>query len=262
MAFIEEDVLYVLRNNDHIYQTTFNPKNMSPYIAEFFGTMLLVLLGNGVVAGVVLKDTKSEHAGWHTIVIAWGLSVMIAIYAVGQFSGAHLNPAVTLALWISGDFPLSHVPGYMVAQFCGAFVGAVLVWLHYLPHWIRTPDAAAKLSAFCTAPAIRSTPHNVFSEVLGTMILVLAVQFIGINKFTDGLNPVVIGALISTIGFSLGGTTGFAINPARDLGPRLAHFILPIAGKGTSDWSYSWIPVVGPLLGGALGAGIFIILFG
>ncbi|HYG20890.1 MAG TPA: MIP/aquaporin family protein [Ohtaekwangia sp.] len=234
---------------------------MSPYVAEFFGTMLLVLLGNGVVAGVVLKDTKSEGAGWHTIVIAWGLAVMIAIYAVGQFSGAHLNPAITLALGLAGDFPLSHVLGYIVAQCCGAFMGAILVWLHYLPHWGRTESASAKLSAFCTAPAIRSTPNNLFSEILGTFILVLAVQFIGINKFTDGLNPVVIGALISTIGFSLGGTTGFAINPARDFGPRVAHFILPIHGKGTSDWSYSWIPVVGPLIGGALGAWIFSVLF-
>lgn len=234
---------------------------MTPYIAECFGTMLLVLLGEGVVAGVLLRGTKSENAGWLTIVLAWGLAVMIAIYAVGRFSGAHLNPAVTLALFIAGDFPGDQVMGYFTAQFMGAFFGAVLVWLHYFPHWKITENPQTKLAVFATSPAIRSVPNNLFSEILGTMMLTMGVLFIGANQFTEGLNPIVVGALISTIGFSFGGTTGFAINPARDLAPRIAHAILPIPGKGTSDWSYSWIPVVGPLIGGALGAILFNLLF-
>lgn len=234
---------------------------MTPYLAEFFGTMLLILLGDGVVAGVVLRNTKSENAGWIVIVLAWGLAVMLAIYAVGRISGAHLNPAITLALFVAGDFPGDEVAGYVIAQFAGAFTGAVLVWLHYLPHWDKTEGASRKLSVFCTAPAIRSVPNNLFSEILATLVLVMAVLFIGANKFAEGLNPVVVGALISAIGFSLGGTTGFAINPARDFGPRVAHAILPIPGKGTSDWAYSWVPFVGPLIGGVLGAWLFKALF-
>jgi len=230
-------------------------------MAEFFGTLLLVLLGDGVVAGVVLKDTKSENAGWFTIVFAWGLAVTLAIYAVGRISGAHLNPAVTLGLYIAGDFPSSQVAGYILAQFAGAFAGAILVWLHFLPHWDLTDSQAKKLGVFCTAPAKRSLPANLFSEVIATMVLVLGLLFIGANEYSVGLKPMVVGALIIAIGLSLGGTTGFAINPARDLGPRIAHFLLPIPGKGSSDWSYSWIPVVGPLLGGALGAWLFNVLF-
>ena len=227
---------------------------MSPYLAEFIGTMLLIVFGNGVVAGTLLKGSKGENAGWIVIVIAWGLAVALAIYAVGQYSGAHINPAVTLALAFNGSFPWQDVPGYCAAQFFGAFAGAAIVWLHYLPHWKATEDKATKLAVFCTAPAIRSTASNFISEFIGTMILIFGLLFIGANSFADGLNPLVIGALISAIGFSLGGTTGFAINPARDLGPRLAHFILPIAGKGSSDWSYSWIPVLGPISGGIAGA--------
>ena len=234
---------------------------MSPYLAEFFGTMVLILLGNGVVAGVILKGTKSEEAGWLTIVFGWGLAVTLAIYAVGRISGAHLNPALTIALWAAGDFEASHVPGYILGQFGGALAGSILVWLHYLPHWSITNDPGTKLAVFCTAPAIRSTFSNLICEILGTLVLVVAVLFIGANKFADGLNPLIVGGLIVSIGLSLGGTTGFAINPARDLAPRIAHFILPIPGKGTSDWSYSWIPVVGPLIGGLLGAGLFNILF-
>jgi glycerol uptake facilitator protein len=234
---------------------------MTPYLAEFFGTMLLIILGDGVVAGALLKDSKSENAGWHTIVIAWGFAVTICIYAVGRISDAHLNPAISIALWLSGDFPIEKLPGYLVAQFTGAFCGAVLVWLHYFPHWKKTDSEIKKLSVFCTSPAIRSTPSNLFSEIFGTLILVLGILFIGANEFTDGLKPVVVGALISIIGFSLGGTTGFAINPARDLGPRIAHFLLPIPGKGSSDWRYSWIPVVGPIVGGALGALLYKTLF-
>jgi glycerol uptake facilitator protein len=234
---------------------------MTPYIAEFFGTLLLVLLGNGVVAGVSLRSTKSENAGYLTVAIAWGLAVMMSIYAVGRISGAHLNPAVTLALVIVGDFPGDMLIGYILAQFAGAFTGAVLVWLHYLPHWASTEGTEKKLGTFCTGPAIRSAPNNLFSEILATIVLTLAILFIGANKYTEGFNPIAVGALITTIGLSLGGTTGFAINPARDLGPRIAHALLPIPGKGNSDWAYSWIPVVGPMIGGALGALIFKLLF-
>jgi glycerol uptake facilitator protein len=234
---------------------------MSPYLAEFLGTMILTLMGNGVVAGVLLRDSKAEKSGWLTIVLGWGLAITLAIYAVGRISGAHLNPAVTLALFVNGDFPGDQVLGYMLAQFAGAFVGAVLVWLQYLPHWKRTEEAPLKLAVFCTGPAVRATIPNIISETIATMILVLGILFIGANKFVEGLNPLVVGGLITAIGLSLGGTTGFAINPARDLGPRIAHFILPIPGKGTSDWSYSWIPVIGPLLGGLLGSWLFKTLF-
>jgi glycerol uptake facilitator protein len=234
---------------------------MSPYVAEFFGTMILILLGNGVVAGVLLKGSKSENAGWLTIVLGWGLAVTLAIYAVGRISGAHINPAVTIGLWAAGDFSSDLVAGYILAQLAGAFCGAVLVWLHYFPHWKATEDAGLKLAAFSCAPAIRTTIPNLISEIIGTTVLITALLFIGANKFVDGLNPLVVGALISSIGLSLGGTTGFAINPARDLGPRIAHAVLPIAGKGSSDWGYSWIPVVGPLIGALLGAGLYKILF-
>jgi glycerol uptake facilitator protein len=235
---------------------------MNPYLAEFFGTLLIVLLIDGVVAGVILKGTKSMNAGWLTISIACGLGVTLAIYAVGSHSGAHLNPAVSIALAAIGEFSWSLVPGYCIAQLGGAFTGAVLVWLHYLPHWKLTEDAEVKLAVFCTAPAVRSTFANFISEVLGTALLILAILFIGVNTFTEGLMPLVIGALIVSIGLSLGGTTGFAINPARDLGPRLAHFILPIPGKGHSDWKYAWIPVAGPIVGGLTGAFIYQFLFG
>jgi len=234
---------------------------MSSYFAEFFGTLILILLGDGVVAGVVLRKTKSENAGWLTIVVGWGLAVTLAIYAVGRISGAHLNPAITIALAVNGSFPPDQVAGYVIAQFAGAFVGAILVWLHYLPHWKHTEDPPTKLSVFCNAPAIRNTVSNLISEIMATAILVLAILFIGANEFTQGLNPLVVGLLIISIGLSLGGTTGFAINPARDLGPRIAHFILPIPGKGNSDWTYSWIPVVGPIVGGLLGAWVYNLIF-
>lgn len=230
---------------------------MSPYFAEFIGTTLLVLLGDGIVAGVVLKDTKSNNAGWLTICIAWGLAVALAIYAVGNVSGAHLNPAVTLAMAYSGSFPWNQVTGYCVAQLAGAFVGAVLVWIQYYSHWGRTNDASAKLAVFCTAPAVRSPLINLMSEMIATTVLIMGLLFIGANKFADGLNPLIVGVLITSIGLGLGGTTGFAINPARDFGPRLAHFVLPIPGKRDSDWSYSWIPVLGPILGGFLGVFLY-----
>ena len=234
---------------------------MSPYVAEFFGTMLLILLGEGVVAGVLLKGSKAENAGWLTIVVAWGLAVTLAIYAVGQISGAHLNPAVTVALALSGSFPWHQVAGYCAAQIVGAFTGAVLVWLHYLPHWKNTASAELKLAVFATGPAIRSPLNNLLSEAIATAVLILGLLFIGANRFADGLNPLIVGLLIISIGLSLGGTTGWAINPARDFGPRMAHTILPIAGKGTSDWSYGWIPVVGPLIGSGLGVLVYRSLF-
>jgi glycerol uptake facilitator protein len=234
---------------------------MNPYLAEFLGTMLLILIGDGVVAGVLLKGSKAENAGWLTICITWGLAVTFAIYAVGNFSGAHINPAVTIGLAINGDFEWSMVLGYILAQLAGAFTGAALVWLHYLPHWKGTQDSAAKLAVFSTAPAIRNSLSNLFSEVVATAVLIFGILFIGVNEFTQGLKPLVVGALITTIGLGLGGTTGFAINPARDLGPRIAHAILPIPGKGGSDWGYAWIPVVGPIIGGVLGAVLYGLLF-
>ena len=234
---------------------------MNAFVAEFFGTMLLIVLGNGVVGGVVLKGTKSENAGWLTIVIGWGLAVTLAIYAVGKISGAHLNPAITIAFAMKGDFPWSDVAGYVTAQLLGAVVGAFIVWLHFLPHWKRTDDQATKLGVFCTAPAIRNTFSNVVSEILATAVLVLGLLFIGSNEFTQGLKPLVVGLLIISIGLSLGGTTGFAINPARDLGPRIVHAILPIFGKGSSDWGYAWIPVVGPIIGGIVGVLVYQLFF-
>lgn len=234
---------------------------MTPYLAEFLGTMLLILIGEGVVAGVLLKGSKAENAGWLTICVAWGLAVTMAIYAVGNISGAHLNPAVTIGLAISGDFEWSMAAGYIAAQLAGAFVGAVLVWLHYYPHWKDTQNSATKLAVFSTAPAIRNSLSNLFSEIVATTVLIFGLLFIGPNEFTQGLKPLVVGALITAIGLGLGGTTGFAINPARDLGPRIAHAILPIAGKGGSDWGYAWVPVVGPMIGGVLGAVLYGLLF-
>ena len=234
---------------------------MSVYVGEFLGTMLLILLGGGVVAGVVLKQTISENAGWLTIVVAWGLAVSFAIYAVGSISAAHINPAVTVGLAVIGEFPWQKVPGYILAQVLGAMAGATLVWVHYLPHWAVTEDKDAKKGVFCTAPAVRAYAANFVSEMIATAVLVMGILFVGANEFTEGLNPLVIGGLVMVIGFGLGGTTGFAINPARDFGPRLAHFLLPIKGKGSSDWAYAWVPVLAPLLGGVLGAVLYRMLF-
>ncbi len=195
------------------------------------------------------------------ITLGWGLAVTMGIYAVGQISGAHLNPAVTLALAFNGSFDWAQVPAFILAQMLGAFLGAILVWLHYLPHWSKTDDQAAKLAVFCTGPAIRNPWANLLSEVIGTFVLCAGVLFIGANNFTDGLNPIVVGALVVAIGMSLGGTTGYAINPARDLGPRIAHFLLPVSGKGHSDWKYALVPVMGPALGGLLGAAFYMAAF-
>lgn len=234
---------------------------MSIYLAEFLGTFLLILFGGGVVAGAVLKKSKSENTGWLTIVVAWGIGVTFAIYAVGNISGAHINPAVTLGFAFAGEFPWEKVIGYIVAQVLGAFAGGVLVWIFYIPHWSKTEDKTSKLAVFSTVPAIRSYIHNFVSEMVATAILIFSLLFIGTNNFTEGLNPLVVGLLIMAIGLSLGGTTGFAINPARDLGPRIAHYLLPIKGKGDSDWSYASIPIFGPILGSFLGAATYQMLY-
>jgi glycerol uptake facilitator protein len=244
---------------------------MQTLLAEAIGTMLLVLLGDGVVANVVLNRTKGQNGGWIVITVGWGVAVAMAVYAVGRISGAHLNPAVTIGLAVIGSFPWSQVPGYIVAQMIGAFAGAVLVWIAYLPHWKLTADPGLKLAAFATGPAVRNTPANVAAEVIGTAVLVFGVLAIAANAqtvsrpgdvdlsfvFSRGLQPLLVGVLVLGIGLSLGGPTGYAINPARDLAPRLAHAVLPIPGKGSSDWGYSWIPVVAPVIGGIFGAGMY-----
>ncbi|WP_027408828.1 MIP/aquaporin family protein [Anoxybacteroides tepidamans] len=229
---------------------------MASFAAELIGTALLIIFGGGVCAGVNLKKSFAQNSGWIVITFGWGMAVAIAVYAVGRFSGAHLNPAVTLALAFSGDFPWKNALMYILAQLLGAIVGAVIVFIHYLPHWKETNDPHTKLGVFATGPAIFNPFANLLSEMIGTFILVVGILAIGANKFTDGLNPFIIGFLVVGIGLSLGGTTGYAINPARDLGPRIAHWLLPIPGKGSSNWSYAWIPVVGPAFGGSLG-GLF-----
>ena len=227
---------------------------MSAFLGELVGTFLLVLFGCGVVGGVVLNQSKAQNSGWIVISMGWGFAVAIAVYAVGGVSGAHLNPAVTIALASVGAFPWPQVPSYVLAQSIGAFLGAVVLWIHYYPHWEKTEDAGSKLAVFATGPAIRHAPSNLVSEIAATAVLVFGLLSIGANRFADGLNPLIIGFLVAAIGMSLGGTTGFAVNPARDLASRVAHAVLPVAGKGPSDWAYAWIPVVGPIIGGVLGA--------
>jgi glycerol uptake facilitator protein len=225
--------------------------------AETIGTAILILLVDGVVAAVLLNHSKAQNSGWIVITFGWGMAVAMAVYAVGQFSGAHLNPAVTLGLAIEGSTEWSDVPKYIAGEFSGAFIGAILVYLAYLNHWAPTEDPGLKLAVFSTAPAIRNTVANIITEVIGTFMLVFVVLALGANVGTHAvgpLAPLIVGLLVLAIGLSLGGPTGYAINPARDLGPRIIHAILPIPGKGPSDWGYSWIPVIGPLMGGALGA--------
>jgi glycerol uptake facilitator protein len=244
---------------------------MQAYIAEFIGTMILIILGDGVVAGVLLRNSKAENSGWIVITFGWAMGVAVAVYCVGQFSGAHINPAVTIGFAVTGQFPLADVIPYIIAQFLGAFVGAVIVWLAYLPHWPETEDEGLKLGVFCTAPAIYNTPANVITEIIGTFVLVFGVSGIVANAgavsgqaatvIGSGINPLLVGLLVLGIGLSLGGPTGYAINPARDLGPRIAHAVLPIAGKGGNDWGYAWIPVAAPIIGGILGAVTWVILF-
>lgn len=230
----------------------------SPWLGEFMGTLVLILLGDGVVAGVLLKRSKAENSGWIVITAGWAFAVLCGVFTAIACGSpeAHLNPAVTLGIAVNtGDF--SHLLPFFSAQLLGAFIGAALVYLHYLPHWQQTPDASSKLGVFSTTPAIRNLPFNLLSEIIATFILVFVVGAIFSKNVSHvgmaaGLGPFLVGGLVWGIGLSLGGTTGYAINPARDLGPRLAHARLPVPGKGTSDWGYALIPIFGPLAGGAI----------
>ncbi|WP_129674571.1 MIP/aquaporin family protein [Candidatus Chloroploca sp. Khr17] len=234
----------------------------SSFVGELFGTMILVLLGNGVVANVVLNQTKGNSAGWIVITTGWAFAVMAGVFTAAALGspGADLNPAVTIAVVVRGGYDVMTGLLHMVAQMIGAIIGATLVWVAYLPHWSVTKDPGAKLACFSTGPAIRNPASNVVTEIIGTFVLVFVIFAIfSANGATAGspaagVGPYLVAALVWGIGLSLGGPTGYAINPARDLGPRIAHAILPIAGKGDSDWSYSWVPVVGPLVGGVIAA--------
>jgi glycerol uptake facilitator protein len=230
--------------------------------AEIIGTGLLILLGDGVVAAVLLAQSKAQNSGWIVITFGWGFAVMVGAYAVGQYDGAHLNPAVTVGLWINGNI---HGVGtaikYFVGEFIGAGVGATLVFAAYYLHFRETEDPGLKLAVFSTGPAIRNTAANLLTEIIATFVLVFGIlAFIqpgNKGPASSGLTTLLVAFLVVSIGMSLGGPTGYAINPARDLGPRIMHAILPIPGKGTSDWSYAWIPVLGPLIGGAIAALVF-----
>jgi len=242
-----------------------------PALAEFIGTALLIILGNGVVATVLLNRSKGQNAGWVAITAGWALAVFVGVFSVGRISGAHLNPAVSVAMALAGNFAWSSVPSYILAQILGAMAGSAIVWLAYLPHWKITEDPAAKLAVFCTAPAIRCAPANLLCEVIGTFVLLFGIftlknasgQLPGAAVYPidlGALGALPVGLLVWAIGLSLGGPTGYAINPARDLGPRIAHALLPVAGKGGSDWTYAWIPIAGPLIGGSLAAWAYVAL--
>ncbi|NBW70276.1 MAG: aquaporin family protein [Bacteroidetes bacterium] len=242
---------------------------MNAAVAEFLGTFLLILLGNGVVANVLLNKTKGFDSGWLVITTGWGLAVFTGVVVAGPYSGAHLNPAVTLGLAIAQEFAWQDVPSFMIAQLAGAFLGATMVWILYMDHYKATDDSSKVLATFSTSPAINNPRNNVISEIIGTFVLVLVVFYIsGAELLGTSTTPIGLGSvgalpvafLVWCIGLGLGGPTGYAINPARDLGPRLAHWVLPISTKGTSDWSYAWVPVIGPLCGGALAALLYIIL--
>ena len=232
---------------------------MDIFPAEVIGTALLILLGDGVVAAVLLAQSKAQNSGWIVITWGWGMAVMLGVFAVAQFSGAHLNPAVTLGFAVIGNTEWSDVPAYLGGEFIGAMIGAFLVWAAYSNHWGATEDPGLKLAVFCTGPAIRNTVANIITEIIGTFVLVFGVLAIFADEATaaTGLGGLLVGLLVLAIGLSLGGPTGYAINPARDLGPRIMHAILPIPGKGPSDWGYAWIPVVAPIIGGILGAVAF-----
>ena len=228
--------------------------------SEIIGTGLLILLGDGVVAAVLLAKSKAENSGWIVITLGWGMAVMVGAYAVGPFSGAHLNPAVTLGLWIHGSITGSMAWKYFLGEIIGAMIGAFIVFLTYYLHWRDTEDPGLKLAVFSTGPAIRNYGWNLLTEVVGTFVLVFGILAITAPwqaATTSGLATLLVALLVLGIGLSLGGPTGYAINPARDLGPRIMHAILPIPGKGGSDWSYAWVPVLGPLIGGALAAIFF-----
>jgi len=239
---------------------------MTPFIAELIGTMLMILLGDGVVANVLLNDTKGNNSGWMVITTAWGFAVFVAVVVAGPYSGAHFNPAITIALAIAGKFPWVDVLPYIAAQFLGAFIGAFLVWAMYYDHFKRTANPGTILAVFSTGPAIRNYTSNMLSEIVGAFVLFFTILYISGAEITTTKVPIGLGSvgalpvaiLVWVIGLSLGGTTGYAINPVRDLGPRIMHAILPIKGKGPSDWSYAWVPVVGPLIGTAVAAVLYL----
>jgi glycerol uptake facilitator protein len=232
---------------------------MSPFIGEFIGTAFLITLGDGVVANVLLNKTKGNNSGWIVIAFGWGMAVFIGVFASTHFGGSgHLNPAVTIALSLFGDFDSSLAGTYIAAQFAGAIAGSFIVWIAYKQHFDETADKDLKLAVFCTGPAIRNPLFNVLTEIIGTFVLVLGALSMSKSAQTMGaLDALPVGLLILAIGLSLGGPTGYAINPARDLGPRIAHFLLPIPNKRDSDWGYSWVPIVGPVIGGILAAWLF-----
>ncbi len=228
---------------------------MSPFFAELIGTAFLILLGDGVVANVVLNKTKGNNGGWIFITLGWCIAVFVGVYVSAAQSGAHLNPAVSIALAAAGKFDWANVPLYIAGQFAGAMLGALLVWIAYKKHFDETTDADAKLAVFCNSPAIRNTGFNMATEIIATFALVFGIFFItGADAGLRSLDALPVALLVLGIGLSLGGPTGYAINPARDLGPRIMHFILPIKNKRDSDWGYSWIPVAGPVAGGLLAA--------
>jgi glycerol uptake facilitator protein len=238
---------------------------MTPFLAELVGTGALILLGNGVVANVVLTGTKGQNGGWIVITTGWALAVYVGVVIATPFSGAHLNPAVTLAMAAAGKLPWASVIPYIIAQMLGAMIGALLVWVMYRDHFNKTEDASLQLAAFSTGPAIRDNIPNLISELIGTFVLVFTVFFITGGEIVESKSHIGLGSigalpvalLVWAIGLSLGGTTGYAINPARDLGPRIMHFFLPMKNKRNSDWSYAWIPVLGPILGGILAAVVY-----
>lgn len=228
--------------------------------SEFLGTLILVLLGDGVCAAVNLKKSKAEASGWVVIALGWGAAVTIAVYVSGFMGPAHLNPAVTLAMAVTGNVSWGLVVPFIIAQIIGGIVGAVLVWLAYIDHFAATEDKGFILGTFATGPAIKNHPANLVTEMIGTIVLVLGLLSFSQYTFADGMNPMIVGLLIVSIGLSLGGATGYAINPARDLGPRIAHQLLPIKNKGTSDWGYSWVPIVGPMIGAVVAAALFLVM--
>jgi glycerol uptake facilitator protein len=236
---------------------------MSPFFAEFFGTAIIIVFGGGVVANVLLDKTKGNNSGWIVITFGWAVGVFTGVLISAPYSGAHLNPAVTLALVLANKFSLSLLPVYMSAQMLGAMFGAFLVWLAYKNHFDATADADSKLAVFCTAPNIRKPFYNLLTEIIGTYVLALAVLYMAKPEVGLGaLNALPVAIVVLGLGLSLGGPTGYAINPARDLGPRIMHFFLPIPMKRNSDWGYSWVPVLGPLVGAAIAAGMFVIFGG
>lgn len=234
---------------------------MNLFLAEMVGTAIILLFGVGVNCSVSLDKMFAKGAGWIVIAWGWAMGVTLGIYASGSISGAHLNPAVTLALAASGQFDWALVPTYIAAQMIGAMLGAGIVWLAYKDHFAATQDAGTKLGVFSTGPAIPNTVSNFLTEFIATFILLFCILAIGANKFTDGLNPFIVGMLILALGLSFGSSTGYALNPARDLGPRIMHAILPIPGKGDSNWGYAWIPVIAPICGGICGALVYTMMF-